>query len=402
MLPVWSSYYFYTLYANAANKGAGYQAQALTPDRVASLPEMDRFLLARTRRLIQSVQKALDDFAISEACDAVTDFIDVLTNWYIRNNRDRFWSEDHQAFDTLYTVLEAFARVLAPLAPMEAEQIWRGLTGGESVHLADWPFLADEATGQQTELGQVLRDDPALVVAMEKVREVVSATLALRKAEQIRVRQPLSRLTVVVRDPDAARPYVDVLKAELNIKDVEFCTLDQAGQHGLRIIHDLKVNARAAGPRLGKQVQFVIRASKQGDWSEQDGHVVVTTPDGPVALEPGEYELDNRIEQEDGSQADRSASAALPTGGFVILDTQLDDDLLAEGYARDLIRQVQDARKTAGLDIADRIRLTLTLPGEDAPKAQQFSDLIAGETLATSLTVNAGDVDQPQVDLVKA
>ena len=402
MLPVWSSYYFYTLYANAANKGAGYQAQALTPDRVASLPEMDRFLLARTRRLIQSVQKALDDFAISEACDAVTDFIDVLTNWYIRNNRDRFWSEDHQAFDTLYTVLEAFARVLAPLAPMEAEQIWRGLTGGESVHLADWPFLADEATGQETELGQVLRDDPALVVAMEKVREVVSATLALRKAEQIRVRQPLSRLTVVVRDPDAARPYVDVLKAELNIKDVEFCTLDQAGQHGLRIIHDLKVNARAAGPRLGKQVQFVIRASKQGDWSEQDGHVVVTTPDGPVALEPGEYELDNRIEQEDGSQADRSASAALPTGGFVILDTQLDDDLLAEGYARDLIRQVQDARKTAGLDIADRIRLTLTLPGEDAPKAQQFSDLIAGETLATSLTVNAGDVDQPQVDLVKA
>ena len=402
MLPVWSSYYFYTLYANAANKGAGYQAQALTPERVADLPEMDRFLLARTRRLIQSVQKALDDFAISEACDAVTDFIDVLTNWYIRNNRDRFWGEDHQAFDTLYTVLEAFARLLAPLAPMEAEQIWRGLTGGESVHLADWPFLADEATGQETELGQVLRDDPDLVAAMEKVREVVSATLALRKAEQIRVRQPLSLLTVVVRDPDAARSYVDVLKSELNIKDVEFCTLDQAGRHGLRIIHDLKVNARAAGPRLGKQVQFVIKASKQGDWSEQDGHVVVTTPDGAVALEPGEYELDNRIEQEDGSQADRSASAALPTGGFVILDTQLDDDLLAEGYARDLIRQVQDARKTAGLDIADRIRLTLTLPKEDASKAQQFSDLIARETLATSLTVNAGDLDQPQVDLVKA
>ena len=130
--------------------------------------------------------------------------------------------------------------------------------------------------------------------------------------------------------------------------------------------------------------------------------MVVTTPDGPVALEPGEYELDNRIEQEDGSQADRSASVALPTGGFVILDTQLDDDLLAEGYARDLIRQVQDARKTAGLDIADRIRLTLTLPAEDAPKAQQFNDLIAHETLATSLTVNAGDLDQPRVDLVKA
>ena len=182
-----------------------------------------------------------------------------------------------------------------------------------------------------------------------------------------------------------------------------FCTLDQAQERGLRIIHDLRVNARAAGPRLGKQVQFVIKASKAGAWREEDGRVVVQTTAGDVALEPTEYHLDNRIEQEDGAQADQSASAALPTGGFVILDTRLTDDLLAEGYARDLIRQVQDARKAADLDIADRISLTLTLPAADAPKAEQFQDLISQETLATNLEVKAADgLTEPQVDLAKA
>lgn len=402
MLPVWSSYYFYTLYANAAEGGSGYDAHRLTADEVRELPQMDRFLLARLRRLVLSVEKALNNFAISDACDAVTDFIDVLTNWYIRNNRDRFWGEDNQAFDTLYTVLEIFSRVLAPLAPMEAEEIWRGLTGGESVHLTDWPFLVDETNGRETGLGQIVKDDPALVAAMEKVREVVSTTLSLRKSEQIRVRQPLSKLTVIVQEPDAARPFVDILKAELNIKEVEFCTLDQAQEHGLHITHTLKVDARVAGPRLGRKVQFVIKASKTGAWSEEDGQVLVQTPDGPVALEPEEYQLDKRIEQVDGNQDNQSVSASLPTGGFVILNTRLDDNLLAEGYARDLIRQVQDARKSAGLDIADRINLTLTLPPADVSKAEEFQDLISQETLATNLQVRGADgVTRPEVNLAK-
>ena len=98
MLPVWSSYYFFTLYANAANGGAGFDARQLRADEVAGLPEMDRYLLARTRRLVERVEKSLDEFAISDACDAASDFIDVLTNWYIRNTRDRFWKEDANAF----------------------------------------------------------------------------------------------------------------------------------------------------------------------------------------------------------------------------------------------------------------------------------------------------------------
>ena len=393
MLPVWSSYYFFTLYANAANGGKGFDARRLRADEVDGLPRMDQYLLARSRLLVERVEKSLDDFAISDACEAVTDFIDVLTNWYIRNTRDRFWNEDENAFNTLYTVLETFMRALAPLAPMEAETVWRGLTGGESVHLADWPFLADEKTGEPTELGLVLKANDALVSAMDQVREVVSATLSLRKAEQIRVRQPLSKLTVVVADPEAVEDYVEILKSELNVKSVDFSTLEDAPEHGLKIIHQLKVNARAAGPRLGKQVQFAIKASKTGAWhvDAATGAPVVETPNGDIALEDGEFEVINRVEEQDAKQAAKSVSSALPSGGFVILDTALDDDLLAEGYARDAVRAVQDARKEADFNISDRIVLTLTAPAVDAPKLEQFRDLIAHETLATTLDIKPSD-----------
>ena len=387
MLPVWSSYYFFTLYANAA----GYDARMLRADEVVKLPEMDRYLLARLRRLVEQTQHSLDNFYISDACDAVSDFIDVLTNWYIRNTRERFGAGDENAFNTLYTVLETFMRVLAPLAPMEAEAVWRGLTGGESVHLADWPFLKDKLTGETTELGAVLQDDAALVAAMEKVREVVSGTLSMRKAKQIRVRQPLAKLTVVVEDPQAVAAYADILKSELNVKDVEFCTLEDAGSQGLKIVNELRVNARVAGKRLRKDVQFAIKASKSGAWHvNADGAPVCETPNGEIALEEGEYELINRVEEENAHEAANSVSAALPTGGFVILDTELNDDLLAEGYARDVIRAVQEARKAAGLEISDRITLKLTVPAGDVAKIEQFKDLVANDTSADSVSVEAG------------
>lgn len=393
MLPVWSSYYFFTLYANAANNGQGYDARELTADEVPGLPQMDRYLLARTRKLIAQVSAHMDAFEISDACDEVSDFIDMLTNWYIRNTRDRFWNEDENAFNTLYTVLEAFMRVLAPLAPMEAETVWRGLTGGDSVHLGDWPYLTDPATGEDTPLGRVLVEDGDLVAAMDKVREVVSATLSLRKAKKMRVRQPLAKLTVVVDEPSQVDGYDALLKSELNIKDVEYSTLDEASDHGLKIIDELKVNARAAGPRLGKQVQFAIKASKSGDWHTDPatGDPVIETPNGAITLQGDEYDITRRVEEADAAAQRDSASAILPGGGFVILDLELTEDLIAEGYARDVIRAVQDARKDAGLEVSDRIVLTLTVPADDLPKVEQFRDLICSETLSTSMQVEEGD-----------
>lgn len=392
MLPVWSSYYFFTLYANAANGGNGYDARRVRADEIGGLAQMDRYLLARTRQLIADVTRDMDAFAISEACDAVADYIDMLTNWYIRNSRDRFWNEDEDAFNTLYTALEAFMRVLAPLAPMEAEAVWRGLTGGESVHLGDWPYLTDPATGADTELGRVLQENGALVAAMDKVREIVSSTLSLRKANKMRVRQPLAKLTVVVDEPSQVDVYDALLKSELNIKAIDYLMLDEAAEHGLKIVEELKVNARAAGPRLGKQVQFAIKASKSGAWhaDPKTGDPVIETPDGEITLQGDEYDITRRVEEADASERANSASSILPSGGFVILDLALDDALIAEGYARDVIRAVQDARKAADLDVTDRIDLTLDVPEGDMAKVERFEDLIKSETLATSMTLRAG------------
>ena len=206
----------------------------------------------------------------------------------------------------------------------------------------------------------------------------------------------------MVEDVDAVKAYDEILKSELNIKDIEFCTMEDAGSQGLKIVHELKVNARAAGPRLGKQVQFAIKASKTGAWhvDAATGAPVVETPNGEVALEAGEYELINRVEEENAAEADASVSAALPTGGFVILDTVLTADLEAEGYARDVIRAVQDARKAADLDIADRIALVLTVPSANVADVERFRDLIAHETLATSFAVKEGA--ELGVEVVKA
>ena len=201
---------------------------------------------------------------------------------------------------------------------------------------------------------------------------------------------------------EAVKAYDDLLKAELNIKNIEFSTLQDAAAHGLKIVHELRVNARAAGPRLGKQVQFAIKASKSGDWhvDAASGAPVGSTPSGDLALVEGEYELINRVEEENATEAAASVSAALPTGGFVILDTELNDDLVAEGYARDVIRSVQDARKAAGLEVSDHIALKLTVPAGDVAKVEQFKDLITSETLATSFDVKEGT--ELSVEVAKA
>src|SRR5699024_8861744 len=161
LLPLWSTYYFFALYADAANKGAGLQTSGVSAD--SDLRTMDRYVLARTRLLVEDVTKSMDEYDISGACAAVRDHLDLLTNWYVRTQRDRFWDEDQAAFDTLYTSLEVLTRVMAPLAPMVSEEVWRGLTGGRSVHLTDWPSVT--ADGAETDILQGADD---LVSAMDK------------------------------------------------------------------------------------------------------------------------------------------------------------------------------------------------------------------------------------------
>jgi isoleucyl-tRNA synthetase len=221
---------------------------------------------------------------------------------------------------------------------------------------------------------------------MDAVREVSSVANALRKREGKRVRLPLARLTVVVPDAAALAQFEDIVREELNVKAVELVDLQDgaAGRYG--ISHRLSVNARAAGPRLGKQVQQAIQAAKAGDWSETGG--VVTA--GSITLEPGEYEL----VLETTGRPEGEALAVLPSGGFVLLDTTTTTALEAEGLARDVIRAVQDTRKAAGFDVSDRIGLRLLFddPGDGHAVASAFDTAdVAGETLALDYAVRTRD-----------
>jgi len=366
LLPLWNSYYFFSLYANAS----GYEASL----RYDSSAVLDRYLLAKTRRLIVEVTADLEALDSPIAAGRLRDFADVLTNWYVRRSRDRFWSGDHpEAFDTLYTVLEALCRLAAPLLPLITEQVWQGLTGGRSVHLQDWP---DET---------LFPEDDALVETMDRVREIASAGLGLRKATGLRVRLPLAELAVVSAESEALARFADILREELNVKAVRLEPLlaDSAARYGVR--QQLAVNARALGPRIGKQVQAVIAAAKSGDYTVADGAVVA----GGVELLDGEYEFVLQA-------AADVAVAFTGDGGFVILDTQTTWELEAEGLARDLIRAVQDTRKAAGLEVSDRIELRLYFASETEQEGvAPFAETISAETLATSFSAipTEGDVE---------
>jgi isoleucyl-tRNA synthetase len=375
LLPLWSSYYFFTLYANAATSDTGYEATW----RTDSAHVLDRYLLAKTRQLIVDVTNDLEVLDSPMAAAKLRDFADVLTNWYVRRSRDRFWAGDdgsanwRDAFDTLFTVLETLTRVAAPLIPLVSEEIWKGLTGGRSVHLEDWP---DQ---ELFPAGDVLAE------TMDRVREIASAGLALRKSTGLRVRLPLTRLTVVSDDGARLREFSDILRDELNVKQVEFTPLAEDSLASFGIVRKLSVNARAAGPRIGKAVQQVIKAAKEGFW-EQTGDTV--TVDG-IELLPAEFELELTASD------DSSAITFLPGGGFVLIDTETTPELEAEGLARDLVRAIQETRRAAGFQVSDRIRLSLLFESEEeAAGVMAFQSLIGDETLATEMSIASGSAPE--------
>ncbi len=377
LIPLWNSWYFFALYANAAGVTGSGSTESEDP--------LDRYLLAKCRQYVEAMTDQLDNYEVANACDSTRAFLDVLTNWYIRRSRERFWatggSVDQAAFDTLSTVLEVVCRVTAPLLPLTAEEVWRGLTGGRSVHLTDWP-AAD-----------LLPADAALVEAMDQVREVCSATSALRKAGSLRNRLPLSTLTVVVADPALLAGFEGIVADEVNVKQVRLLAADSDEAATYGVSQSLTVNARAAGPRLGKDVQAAIRGAKSGDWSVSESGVVTA---GGLALEEGEYTLDTVA----GSADSDSVTGMLPGGGFVVLDTAVTAELAAEGLARDLVRAVQQARRNADLDVSDRISLSISGSSAVQDAAREHEALIAGETLATTYVVGDGDASADRVETV--
>ena len=358
LLPMWNAYSFLKLYS-------------ATPARIAtdSTDILDRYILAKLHNLVANVTDALDDTDIARACDEVRWFCDVLTNWYVRRSRQRFWEGDEahpEAFNTLYTVLEALTRVTAPLLPMLSEVIWRGLTGERSVHLADFPAADDFPA------------DNDLVTTMDSMRGVCSATNSIRKAHKLRNRLPLPKLTVAMADSQQLATFADIIRSEVNVKELSLTDdVDSIGTF------EVVVNAKIAGPRLGKDVQKAIKAVKAGNYERTDHGTVIA--DG-VELQPDEF-------TERLVAADPTATAQIDgVDGLVLLDTHVTEELEAEGWAADVIRGLQDARKLMDLEVSDRITVTLGVPAEKEQWALRHADTIAGEVLATSLDIVVGDI----------
>ncbi len=370
LLPMWSAWYFFALYANASS----YDARWST----ASTDLLDRYLLAKSHDLVVDVQRLLDEYDVAGACQSVREYLETLTNWYVRRSRQRFWDGEspagREAFDTLYTCLEVMTRTTAPLLPLVTEEIWRGLTGGRSVHLTDWPEASD------------LPADPALVAAMDRAREVCSVALGLRKARNLRVRLPLLSLTVASADAAALEPYAELIADEVNVREVRLVSVEEAGAAAAGVSQRLTVNARAAGPRLGRTVQQAIAGSKNGDWSVAPNGVVTS---GGIELQEGEFTVETVVA--DGS-ASEQATGVLSGGGFVLLDATVTPELEAEGLARDVVRAVQQARREAGLDVSDRIRLTVAADEVVWQAVVAHQSTVMAETLAMQFG-SAGTLD---------
>jgi isoleucyl-tRNA synthetase len=359
ILPLWNCWYFFALYANAE----AYQASRSFKK---SEHVLDRYILAKTRTAVTELAARLSGYDIGGACQVLRDHLEVLTNWYIRRSRSRFWAGEPAALDTLWTVLETVCRAAAPLLPLTTEAVWRGLTGGASVHLEDWPDVSEWPA------------DEELTGAMDLVRIVCSTALGLRKAHQLRVRLPLATLTIAHPGAKALAPFTGLIADEVNVKTVEL-----AGDPASLGRFELAVNPRVLGPRIGGQVQQVIRAVKAGGWAQSGDGIVAAG----VRLEPGEYDLKLVA-------ADAGSTSALPGHtGLIALDLAVTPELAAEGTARDVVRVVQQARRDAGLDVSDRIRLTVGADGEVAAAVRAHAGFVTAETLATTLDVRpAGDV----------
>ena len=390
LYPVWNAYSFFCLYANADGVKAEHDA--------SSQHVLDRYILAKTRKLVESVTASLDAYDLTEACAQVAEFIDALNNWYIRRSRDRFWApkvssdsdegskaaaaEKQQAYNTLFTVLTTLSKTLAPLLPLITEEIYRGLTGEESVHLTDWP----DPEG--------LGNDDELVAQMDMAREVCSAALRVREQAKVPVRIPLSSLTVAgagvaklkgtASSANGEAGVAQLVAEEVNVKQLD---LKSEMPEGFSPV--LRPNGKLLGPRLKDRMQAVFAAAKAGDWEVlPDG----TAQAGGETLEATEYTL--AIEQPESSEKSPGSAVLRDAATVIVLDTEVTPELHREGVARHVVRIVQQGRRNSGLDVSDRIRLCLDLPS-DVEKAVRGHEAFVGEqVLAVEISYSTEGCDR--------
>ncbi|HEX8052905.1 MAG TPA: isoleucine--tRNA ligase [Thermoleophilaceae bacterium] len=365
MLTLWNTYGFLTLYGNV-NGIERFDGGAADPH------PLDRWALSRLEATTDTVTERLDDYDTTSAGRAIGAFVEDLSNWYVRRSRRRFWEGDPSAFATLHRCLVEVSKLLAPLTPFIADEIYDNLDGSEpSVHLCDFPVAGER--------------DLELERDVSVLREAIELGRAARAHAKVKVRQPLAEAIVVAAGEERAaiERFADQLLEELNVKRVRF--VSEAEELGR---WELKPNYRTLGPRFGKQMPQAAAAVAALDAQS----VAATLRDGGtvgLAIDGHDHELTADdvqlvLQPLEGYQVERAGSHA------VALNLELDDALRREGLAREAVRAIQEARKAAGLDVSDRIRLTLAGDAELIAAVREHEEYVAGETLAVE--VNYRDV----------
>jgi isoleucyl-tRNA synthetase len=398
LLTLWNTYSFWVLYANAEElRPADFidpaaPSSTLFPDsgKKLDLDDLDRWALSRLQATVTTVRERMDAFDCTAAGQAIADFVEELSNWYVRLSRRRFWDGDRAAFATLRHCLLETAAMLAPFTPFLADEIHLNLAGGDaeelgdlpdSVHLRDYPAL-DPALA-----------DPGLEAAMEAVRRTVELGRAARAQAKAKVRQPLRRAVIVASDEERAaiEARASLVTAELNVKELDFVT-DEADL----VSYAVKPNYRALGPRFGKRMPQVAAAVEALDPVHvagvlgDGGEVGINIDGDDHTLGPDELTL--ALQPLEGYEVEAES------GHAVALQLELDDELRREGLAREIVHAVQNARKAAGLEITDRIELTLAGDAGLLEAAREHQAYLAGEVLATTVAYEDGDGEPATID----
>ncbi|WP_298404956.1 isoleucine--tRNA ligase [uncultured Chloroflexus sp.] len=381
LLTLWNTYAFFVTYANLdqwqPNSG-----------RTAEVQPIDRWALAALNQLVQNVTDAFEEYDVYTAANAIEHFVDELSNWYVRRNRRRFWKSESDAdkeaaYQTLYTCLVTVAKLAAPFTPFVSEVIYRNLvaehdaSAPESVHLARWPHV-----------DRALLDDQ-LVADTEALLTAVSLGRAARKQANLKVRQPLSELWLRASTPallNGVRRFEAELRDELNVKAVRYLDANSAV-----VEYRLKPNLRLVGKKFGKLVPALTAALRDlsGDTARAAAQAVEAGQ--PVRLPVDGQEIELLAEEVlVESSAPEGYAVAEADGMLVALNTTVTEELRLEGAARDLVRYIQEARKSAGLAISDRIHLFLTSADEAdllTATLAKYGDYVKNETLAVALDI---------------
>ncbi len=363
--PIWNAYNFFCLYANSDSIKAkiSYKSENI----------LDQYILSKLKLAVASIETNMDAFDSQSAYNAISDFFEILNNWYIRRSRSRFWkSEKDQdkvaAYNTLYTCLEVMSRAISSLLPLISEHIYLGLTDGTknnaSVHLTDFPVL-DE-----------IKIDKKLVSTMDHVQDICSTALFIRSAENIRVRQPLSTLKIITEQSDDFKKFDDLIKDEINIKSIIYDN-DLVNNADKK----LSINFPILGKRLPQKMKDIIKLSKQGEWKFDGSDLTIADE----KLLPEEYSLVLV------PRAEQGAKPLSSNQGMIWLDLSISKELENEGIARDIIRLVQQARKDAEFDVSDRIELELKSGLDLKDVLADHSELICSQTLSMISSIGKAD-----------